>query len=1662
LLVPLVAGLVAAAGLAGAAPPQPDSLRIPGAPASLGIVTPRAHAAVDPARITALAEPALLRALGEGKRQDFFILLDQRPDLSAAFGMPWRERGRYVFKTLRDTAERSQAKLREALTAQGAHIEPYWITNGILVRDGNLDTLTRAAGFDRVKRITTLPRIAPIEPQQTTPAGKAATGGIAENLRWIGADRAWSQGTTGNGVTVGVIDTGVLYTHEAIRQQYRGYRGGSVDNDYNWLDPDRHFGPPRYTNEHGTHVTGIIVGDNRADDPARRERIGVAPNAKWIGCLGLGNEVSQPEYMVECLQFMLAPTRIDGTQPDPDQRPEIVNNSWTIGGTCDGQGQSLYQDAIEAWIAAGVVPVFAAGNSQNCHLPNWPGLSTVAAPASLAASFAVGSSGNHNGRYASHSLWGPTAATGAGGPGLPDPRGYPQLKPQVVAPGVSIRSAFDADTPYLGMTGTSMSAPHVAGTFALMIEAGECLRGDYARLGTILMQTAKGVPYNSGGSPAPGPGNVPNYATGWGEIDVGAAVNAAANACGPQGFIRGRVTSGGQPVGSADVVVTDTTGTVVHALKTDLDGNYVRRVPELVTGGYGVRVGKYGFLPDTETGLLVRNGADTRHDVTLAPAPFHKITGRVTDAATGWPLHARLDIAGYVGVPVWSDPLTGVYAVRLPEGTPYRFDVTSDVPGYQPVSIDVPDPGVAVRDIAVPADPVACIAPGYRYAGQLLAEGFENANGAPPGWTTSSRGRGWRFGTNTDIGGPIFPIPAHGRFAGTNEEDDPDQNDASADFLILPPLDFTSVAAPVLRFTQSFPGTGSSSASVAGSRDGGATWMTLGKITASNSQPVWNEAVVSLVPLAGAADARVRFHADDGGQGGLLQAFGSPFAVDDVTVRSACSPPAQGSLVIGHVRDANTGVALDGALVTVNGGTPVRTFTSADPGVGKGFYAIHAAPGTANLVANRGTNPAGYHDATQALSISHGQTTTADLALSAGRLRTYPDTGPVVTVTLGQTATTTLTVRNSGTAPLHFGFEGEAVDEHFESGTFPPAGWTVVNHAQSPCIWKDNVSVDAFNHAGGEGTAAVVYTFPCQDDMRRTDTSLISPPFDLSGSGTASLLFMLSMVEGANAFPRLDADISLDDGATWQTAWSLTTHSPDMDYGSLVEIDLTPYVGASRARVRLHYTATPPWGWGMIDQLHVMNGLSAQREIDLAPEHGSLAAGQSRELTATFDASHITQPGTYHVRLRVAEDTPYEWPYDGSVKGTMHVVAPASYGVFAGLVRGLGACDAAPTPLPGATVRLRNARGGTAETKTDADGRFRYWLPAGDGPFTLTAQAAGHRDADARTLTLAAGAETAADLDLRAQLPCLLTDPVRLTANVAPGQSASLPFALVNGGAGGTTWTARAGGDPAEPVALPKWQTVSLVPEQNQWTGCVAFGHSGETLFMRVFPVNQLGTAEVLTVTGIEFATGQAISQTGSQTVHARLYALRGGPDLVMANLRLLREAPVTVADGELTRHRATFDVPMQVGPDTTLVAAIHVPDGEATQSLYLGGYSTAGETAEDYMYAPTCELDEPTPLSAIGPEFKLLNALIELSVIGSAPCHERATPVQWAAFSPASGNVGADAPVSLTAQLAAGTLANGAHQGSLCVTDSGGEPLAVPVTLNVGRPDRIFANGFE
>ncbi len=121
------------------------------------------------------------------------------------------------------------------------------------------------------------------------------------------------------------------------------------------------------------------------------------------------------------------------------------------------------------------------------------------------------------------------------------------------------------------------------------------------------------------------------------------------------------------------------TGPIDRTVTTDDNGFYTVL---LIAGTYEVSVDAYGYAVETATAEITA-GATTTLDFALDPLPSAVVTGTVTDGSGhGWPLYARIDIEGYPGGPVFTDPLTGQYSVELVTSTTYTFNVSAVSPGY--------------------------------------------------------------------------------------------------------------------------------------------------------------------------------------------------------------------------------------------------------------------------------------------------------------------------------------------------------------------------------------------------------------------------------------------------------------------------------------------------------------------------------------------------------------------------------------------------------------------------------------------------------------------------------------------------------------------------------------------------------------------------------------------------------------------------------------------------------------------------------------------------------------------------------------------------------------------------------------------------------------------
>jgi hypothetical protein len=393
-----------------------------------------------------------------------FVILKDQADVSAATAIGDRtERLTFVYETLRDHANQTQAPLRQMLDRVGVKYQPYYLVNALEV-EGGLLVRVWLTFQPEVERLLDSPHLRPLPaPVPVSEGDLGAPSRPQWNLTSIGADRVWSEfGVAGQGIVVGQSDSGVDGQHPALKDQYRGRAEGHA---YNWFDPWNHSASPTDIGGHGTHTLGSILGAG----------VGVAPEAQWFGCVNLARNLGNPGVYLDCMQFMLAPWPQGGNPlhaGDPARAAHVLNNSWGCP-PLEGCDPTVLQPAVTALRDAGIFVVVSAGNS------GLGGCGTVNAPlATYADVFSVGAIDEGN-DLAEFSSRGPVTVDGSNRP-----------KPDIVAPGVGVWSAFPNNT-YAKHEGTSMAGPHVAGAVAVLWSANPALIGDIARTEQILRETAR-------------------------------------------------------------------------------------------------------------------------------------------------------------------------------------------------------------------------------------------------------------------------------------------------------------------------------------------------------------------------------------------------------------------------------------------------------------------------------------------------------------------------------------------------------------------------------------------------------------------------------------------------------------------------------------------------------------------------------------------------------------------------------------------------------------------------------------------------------------------------------------------------------------------------------------------------------------------------------------------------------------------------------------------------------------------------------------------------------------------------------------------------------------------------------------------------------------------
>lgn len=271
------------------------------------------------------------------------------------------------------------------------------------------------------------------------------------NADTINASALWSLGYDGSGIKIGNIDTGINDAHVdftgriAAAESFILMIYGYAADDTTTTDP----------HGHGSHTSGTIAGDGTGNP----SNIGIAPDCD-IYFAKVGTEATLPS-VIAALDWLLT------------QGVEVVNFSY--GGT-DSTGLDIAEIAFRNAVRNNeVLCSISAGNAGN------GGYYTASSPGTTDDVITVGNANDWNNppTIVSSSSRGPTADN--------------HMKPDLMAPGTSIWSCHNTiNDDYRSMSGTSMAAPQVTGSIALLIEACKDNGIDYnpGLLKSALMKTA--------------------------------------------------------------------------------------------------------------------------------------------------------------------------------------------------------------------------------------------------------------------------------------------------------------------------------------------------------------------------------------------------------------------------------------------------------------------------------------------------------------------------------------------------------------------------------------------------------------------------------------------------------------------------------------------------------------------------------------------------------------------------------------------------------------------------------------------------------------------------------------------------------------------------------------------------------------------------------------------------------------------------------------------------------------------------------------------------------------------------------------------------------------------------------------------------------------------
>ncbi|MDO8726386.1 MAG: S8 family serine peptidase [Candidatus Methanoperedens sp.] len=451
----------------------------------------------------------------------------------------------------------------EKIKGNADRINPFWIVNAIALK-ASPQLIEKLGKRDDIELIQLDHQFNTVEDDLYTTS--TVLNNPTSDLIKINTPEPWGYGIYGGGINVSIIDTGINSSHPDIAGRVTRFK----DDVYH---PDDPYPDPYDNDGHGTHVAGTVGGNGTGGITT-----GVAPNVSLFGVQVFDGNIA------------FESTIINGIQWSIENNANIISmslassNTWTTP-DCDLDDPAM-ANAINNAIASGVIVVAAAGNDQR----------GVSSPGCIKNVTAVGAVGSND-----------VIAYFSG-------RGGAMMDHGVVAPGVGITSLDYLTTGYISYSGTSMATPHVAGTYALMLEAAKrkgvvlepmearsILRGTSKDLGTVGIDNTYGA----------------------GRIDAFEAIKEFM-----MGYVNGTVVDSVTQQGIPGAIVTTNT-----SIMTTTNGTGYYSL-DLLEGAYELTVSDD---PEyyTNSSVIVRatNDPALMQDIEIEKKPRGNITGRIQNTA---------------------------------------------------------------------------------------------------------------------------------------------------------------------------------------------------------------------------------------------------------------------------------------------------------------------------------------------------------------------------------------------------------------------------------------------------------------------------------------------------------------------------------------------------------------------------------------------------------------------------------------------------------------------------------------------------------------------------------------------------------------------------------------------------------------------------------------------------------------------------------------------------------------------------------------------------------------------------------------------------------------------------------------------------------------------